>query len=292
MEEQIVSEIAIKNIFAGMDDLFELHTLFLNSLEDILAVDTWTLETSSVGKLFSEQSGRFDEFYTTFIDSYALSQKEMKLLESDNPAGTKFLAELRKLKECNRQGLKELLITPIQRTTRYHLFLKELEEKTEESHPDKEHLKVAWTAMTNLAKVVNDKKRNEEERTGLFDAFEQTKNCPATLINSKRRMILSSDVIETKSSKSFHLFLCSDLLMITSNIKSSGMFGIISGGRSDDKLFKFVKNLELRGLHIEEQQDSMFLCIITNFCQTLYRLMECPLNSRDTKRQKTARTFF
>jgi hypothetical protein len=244
-----------------MDGLFDLHTLFLNSLEAILAVDSWTLETSAVGKLFAEKSSSFDECYTTFIDSYALSQKEMKILESDNPAGSKFLAELQKLKECNRQGLKELLITPIQRTTRYHLFLKELEEKTGPDHPDKESLNIAWTAMTNLAKGVNDKKRNEEERTGLFDAFEQTKNCPATLINSRRRMILATDVVEVKSSKSFHLFLCSDLLMITTNIKSTSRFGI---ARGDDKLYKFVKHLELRDLVIEELPESMFYKMLTS----------------------------
>ncbi|KAJ3222669.1 Protein T2 [Clydaea vesicula] len=245
----------IMNIFDGMDELFELHTLFVSKLEDLLAVDKWSTEKTAIGKLFSDLRESFDRSYAVFIDSYNLSQKEMKGLESDNPAYKSFISELSKLKEANRQNLKELLITPIQRTTRYHLFLKDLEKHTPDDHPDKRDLSEAWASMTSLAKLVNDKKRSEEERTGLFEAFEQTKNCPATLISAKRRMIFSVDVLDIKSSKSFHLFLCSDLLLITSNINVSRITGLIGKG-NEDKLYKYVSQPSLLNIHIEDAPDN------------------------------------
>ncbi|KAJ3386481.1 Protein T2 [Lobulomyces angularis] len=255
MDEQIIPEITAKNIFDGMDELFELHTLFVSKLEDLLAVDKWSTEKTAIGKLFSDLRESFDRSYAVFIDSYNLSQKEMKGLESDNPAYKSFISELSKLKEANRQNLKELLITPIQRTTRYHLFLKDLEKHTPDDHPDKRDLSEAWASMTSLAKLVNDKKRSEEERTGLFEAFEQTKNCPATLISAKRRMIFSVDVLDIKSSKSFHLFLCSDLLLITSNINVSRITGLIGKG-NEDKLYKYVSQPSLLNIHIEDAPDN------------------------------------
>ena len=255
--EEIISEIASRNIFNGIDQLHSLHVSFFNSMESLVSVETWSNTRTLIGKLFKEHITQFDTIYINYIDAYALSHKEIKTQSNENQQFVKLLSEIMKLKECNRQSLKELLITPVQRTTRYHLFLKDLEKMTDDDHPDKQDLKIAWTAMTNLAKIVNDKKRSEEERTGLFDAFESTRNCPATLINSRRRMIISVDAIESKSGKSFRLFLCSDLLMIATNIKQSGVLsGII--GKADSHLHKFVKNVDLLDAVVEELAESLF----------------------------------
>jgi hypothetical protein len=69
--------------------------------------------------------------------------------------------------------------------------------------------------MAGLATIVNDKKRQEEESTGLFEAFEQTKHCPPTLISHRRRMIIALDAICPKTNRVVRLVLCSDLLMLS-----------------------------------------------------------------------------
>jgi hypothetical protein len=92
---------------------------------------------------------------------------------------------------------------------------------TDESHPDLEDIKDAWGAMNDLAMAVNDKKRQEEQATGLFDAFEQTKHCPPILISHRRRLIATYDAQCPKSNRPLRLVLCSDLLMITLSINKT-----------------------------------------------------------------------
>ena len=153
----------------------------------------------------------------------------------------------------NKQTLKDFLIKPIQRTTKYHNILKDLIKYTPETHVDYDNLNKAWEAMKTLANKVNTKKQEEEERTGLFEAYETTKNCPPNLVSSRRRMIQDIDVLDLKSNKKVHLFLCSDLLMVTSNIVASKRFI-----KSDNEKFlhKYIRTLELVDMIVEDGPDS------------------------------------
>ena len=54
LEADVASETAIKNIFSGIDRLYELHRNFLSDLEDIIKVGVWKSEITSIGKLFIE----------------------------------------------------------------------------------------------------------------------------------------------------------------------------------------------------------------------------------------------
>jgi hypothetical protein len=102
--------------------------------------------------------------------------------------------------------------------------------------------------MADLATVVNDKKRKEEEATGLFDAFEQTKHCPPTLISHRRRLILSADCICPKSNRAIRLILCSDLLMISlmnSRSMLSGLTRTAPGASGTEYNFRFLRWLDL-----------------------------------------------
>jgi len=166
------------------------------------------------------------------------------------------------MKETNRSQLKDFMILPVQRTTRYHLLLKDLLKHTKPEHKDHAALSTALLEMNSLAAEVNDKKRKEEESTGLFEAYEQTKNCPPTLINAKRRLVMQVDVICMKTGKSLHLFICSDLLMITQNTRGGwkfGAFGVgVEGATTKTHAFKYIRWLDLRELKVEETElDSM-----------------------------------
>ena len=124
--------------------------------------------------------------------------------------------------------------------------------KTPVTHPDYKDLQEAWDAMNNLAASVNEKKRREEEATGLFDAFEQTKYCPPTLISHKRRLILSTDAFEHKTGKAVRLILCSDLLMIAIPVKG-GVLPFKLGAQ--EYIYRFVRWLDLLEIDVIELTD-------------------------------------
>ncbi|KAI8912177.1 Dbl homology domain-containing protein [Powellomyces hirtus] len=249
VDQGVVSETAANLIFAGIDDLYAFHKKFSGELEKLVAVGSWSTSETRIGALFIRFKDDLVKMYTKFIDSYAMSQKLMKREEKENAAYQAFMKEAVKLKETGRQQLKDFMILPVQRTARYHLLLKDLKKRTDDTHPDSPELQTAWEAMSELASSVNEKKRKEEEATGLFEAFEQTKNCPPTLIRHTRKLIHNVDVVDHhRISKTMHLFLCSDLLMVTHPIAK----GVLAFGRDKaEHLYKFVRWLDLVEIEAE-----------------------------------------
>lgn len=101
--------------------------------------------------------------------------------------------------------------------------------------------------MERMAAMVDDKKREQEEMTGLFEASYEIKNCPPILVSNKRRVIQTVTAACAKSNRLVKLYLCTDLLMIaTQNGKT---FDIISS--KADKPYKFVRWLDLLDITIE-----------------------------------------
>ncbi|KAJ3274669.1 Protein T2 [Borealophlyctis nickersoniae] len=243
---RILSEPAVNLIFAGIDDLQVFHEKFLAELEKTVGVGSWSTTETRIGSLFLDSKEELIKLYTKFIDSYAMSHKSMKREEKENAEYQAFMKETSKLKETDRQHLKDMMMFPVQRTTRYHLLLKELLKNTPEDHPDHASLKTALAAMVDLATSVNEKKQKEEEATGLFEAFEQTKNCPPTLITHKRKLVMDVDVLDHKK-QPMHLFLCSDLLMVTQPIKQ----GVIFREKAVEHTYKFVRWVDLAETDVE-----------------------------------------
>jgi len=116
--------------------------------------------------------------------------------------------------------------------------------------------------MTLLATKVNDVKRREEETTSMFTAFEQTENCPPTIITHKRRLIYQVDVLDvlSKNRRPMHLFLFSDLFMLTKTKNAMTATNIISHPlvralRSHSKqIYRYVRCIDYRDIVIEEDE--------------------------------------
>lgn len=104
--------------------------------------------------------------YQKFIETYAISRKQLNAEIKTNPEFNLFLDK--KFKSVKRE-LSEFLVLPVQRTTRYHLLLKDLVKQTEDTHPDFLDLVTSWEAMTKLAERINTAKRNADESMGLFE---------------------------------------------------------------------------------------------------------------------------
>lgn len=64
--------------------------------------------------------------YLKFVDNYSAAKEAIRRSEETSPAFRQFLADCLKNKECQRQGIADFLILPIQRVTRYVLLLQGL----------------------------------------------------------------------------------------------------------------------------------------------------------------------
>ncbi|KAJ3100983.1 Protein T2 [Phlyctochytrium planicorne] len=242
IEREILSKISINKIFGGMDELFALHTNFLADMEEIMAIESWNAAESSIGTLFLEHKEEMSKHYINYINNYSAATKTMEEEETNNPEFRKFLIECTRTEEV-KHGLKDLLLRPMQRMTKYPLLIKELDKKTPPEHPDSKILKNAQIAMNSLATTVNDKMAEMVMMLSLFQAFDDTQNCPPTLLTSKRRCIMNVDAVD-RSNKNIHLFLCSDLLMVVTVQKQ--VFG------KSKQLYSFLRWLDLLEITLEE----------------------------------------
>lgn len=216
--KNMISKTSLSIIFSGIDDLYEFHRTFLAEME--LIVETFSDDTG-VGALFLKYKNSFS-VYKTFMSSYAACQAQMRYEEKSHSEYRSFMRDCLSNPNTNRQQLRDYMILPVQRTTRYQLLLKDFLKYTPNTHGDYEQLKMALDSMQSLAAMVNDVKREEEETTAMFAAFEMTKDCPPTLISAKRRLLLSVDVVEVLLYKRpLRLFWFSDLLMMATCINDN-----------------------------------------------------------------------
>jgi hypothetical protein len=71
--------------------------------------------------------------------------------------------------ESKKHSISMLLITPIQRLPRYKLLLSELIKSTWPDHQDYENLGNALSQIKEIAKYVNDRKKEYENRAKVQD---------------------------------------------------------------------------------------------------------------------------
>ncbi|KAJ3165820.1 Protein T2 [Irineochytrium annulatum] len=259
-EREILSRISINKIFAGMEDLYDLHTSFLAMMEELLSADSWAPSETSIGTLFLEYKEQMAKYYIVYINNYSSATKTMSEEETNNPEFKKFLiVSLTSVniwdediddspQECTKSeevkhGLKDLLVRPMQRMTKYPLLIRELDKKTADNHPDSANIKNALEAMSSLATTVNDKMAEMVMLISLFKAHDVTLNCPPTLLTSRRRCIISIDAMD-RSNRHLHLFLCSDLIMVVTVQRK--VFG------AQQHQYKFLRWLDLLEVTLED----------------------------------------
>jgi len=135
--------------------------------------------------------------------------------------------------------------------------------------------------MTLLATKVNEVKRREEETTSMFTAFEQTENCPPTIITHKRRLIYQVDVLDviSKNRRQMHIFLFSDLFMLTKTTRNANntttniiSHPLVRALRSHSKqIYRYIRCIDYRDISIEED-DQYRKYFINFFVYILYFL--------------------
>ncbi|KAI8832138.1 Dbl homology domain-containing protein [Chytriomyces cf. hyalinus JEL632] len=254
VEMEILSSFSIKQIFDGMENLFQLHQLILTQLEEICSIDNWSASDSTIAHIFLEHKDSIHSNYIQYINNRQTADKTIEDQQEKFPKFKDFLIQCTKSRETKFTDLKELLLRPMQRMTRYPLLLRELEKRTPDNHPDKPLIKQAIETVSSIALAVNQKMEGIQHAHQLFQAFQQTLNCPPNLITEKRRCLLNIDAVDSRSVR-YRLFLCSDLIMVVvyEGKRTMGVGSLLgnrpggSGGSADStaKQFRFLRWIDL-----------------------------------------------
>ncbi|KAJ1799813.1 hypothetical protein LPJ59_001566 [Coemansia sp. RSA 2399] len=165
-----------------------------------------------IGSLFSTRDRHWGDFIS-FVRNYGAAVNSLKHLQDYKPY-MRYHEECMLQKRTNRQSLKDLLMLPIQRITRYTLLLKNVLKHTPAMHGDHIDLCRAVKNATNFASIVNECRRKQEEVHRLIEIFRTIEQCPPLPHSESRSFISEYFVRELISRLPTRLLLFSDMLVV------------------------------------------------------------------------------
>ncbi|KAJ2841875.1 hypothetical protein J3B02_005751, partial [Coemansia erecta] len=166
-----------------------------------------------IGALFRANDRHWNEFIA-YVRNYGTAVNCLKQLQDYRPY-QRYHEECMLQKRTNRQSLKDLLMLPIQRITRYTLLLKNILKHTPAMHSDHIDLCRAVKNVTHFASIVNECRRKQEEMYRLIEVFRTIERCPPLPRSDSRTYISEFVVRELISRQPTRLLLFTDLVIVT-----------------------------------------------------------------------------
>ncbi|KAJ1658602.1 hypothetical protein IWQ61_002178 [Dispira simplex] len=207
-------------------------------------------EHLSVGGLCLRHINNFD-VYKRYINGYKHALECSSQLEKKNEAYRHFLMRGRDHPSCQKLGLSDLLIEPVQRIPRYTLLLTDLLKNTPVHHPDSRDLQRALDRIHEIGQLTDN--QVADSLTELHAIHGHITDCPASLISASRRLLLSIDATELDFStsailKHITLYLFTDRIMIVE--RPSHITG--SQSTSKKKVYKFLTWIDICSVEVLE----------------------------------------
>ncbi|KAJ2077250.1 hypothetical protein H4R24_005242 [Coemansia sp. RSA 988] len=165
-----------------------------------------------IGALF-RANGRHWSDFIAFVRNYGAAVGCLKQLQDYKPY-LRYHEECMLQKRTSRQSLKDLLMLPIQRITRYTLLLKNILKHTPAVHSDHIDLCRAVKNVTHFATIVNECRRKQEETYRTADILRSIEHCPPLPYSDSRSFVAEYSVRELISRLPTRLMLFSDLLLV------------------------------------------------------------------------------
>ena len=217
LQKNIIPAKAVEVIFFGLTEIRDFSKKLKDSIGE--ALNCRDNRVNAISEVFLKHVGDFN-CYVNFVSNYSKASITVKSYEKSSTSFAEFLKSIPKMEECKRQDINSFFIMPIQRAMRYSLLLSELNKK----NPENEGLEAAMNFMKEMAKTLNQVKRQEEEINGVYTIFNETLYCPRILIKNteavpKRLIETYHGIIFKRTSASVHVM--NDSVLITKNRKAN-----------------------------------------------------------------------
>lgn len=162
----IIADEQLEIIFYHLKEIMRLNGNILAKLNKrIRRWNKWEV----LGDIFIQFTPNL-QMYTHYVTNYNRALLCLQQCQ-ECPRFRNFQSEIYSKKGRRCLALEDLLITPIQRIPRYVLLLKSILKHTEDSHPDYSELGTAISQLQQVATVINEKKRESENRASDEDTL-------------------------------------------------------------------------------------------------------------------------
>jgi len=222
-------------LFAGeFQPIINFNTQFLAALKK--RVGNWQIR-ACISDLFVALDNRvMIETYARYTVMMNTVLDRFSMLRKTNAAFNKFVTTCEKSfwdEAHSGSSFQSFLILPIQRPPRYLLLLRELRKCTSKDHPDSPMLDIALENFERLCYQLNEKQRSRDDETARQEELltvAQKIDPPLVQLtdSSTRRFRKELDAhhlnSERKIVSSRHIFLFTDVLLLTKFRKRSGRY--------------------------------------------------------------------
>ncbi|XP_063900155.1 rho guanine nucleotide exchange factor 12-like [Zophobas morio] len=183
----------VYSIFANLDDIVMLSYQMHRRMKG-KAMREYVVST--IDDLFDEQFESYKSF-AIFCSNQPIAKDILHLERKKSPALDQFLIEAERDPRCNRMKMEDMFIMPMQRITRYNLFLQNLYEKSKNAK-DKERIYSCLSRVAGVLSYVNTRTKrvgNIYELKKLQDMLVLENNVKLDLCDSPRDFIRQGELI-------------------------------------------------------------------------------------------------
>ncbi|XP_028717326.1 rho guanine nucleotide exchange factor 1 isoform X5 [Peromyscus leucopus] len=161
----------LQNIFPSLDELIEVHSLFLDHLMKRRQESGYLIEEIGdvlLARFDGAEGSWFQKISSRFCSRQSFALEQLKAKQRKEPRFCAFVQEAESRPRCRRLQLKDMIPTEMQRLTKYPLLLQSIEQNTEEP-AEREKVELAAECCREILHHVNQAVRDMEDLLRLKD---------------------------------------------------------------------------------------------------------------------------
>uniref|UniRef100_A0A8C4LC07 Rho guanine nucleotide exchange factor 1 n=1 Tax=Equus asinus asinus TaxID=83772 RepID=A0A8C4LC07_EQUAS len=161
----------LQNIFPSLDELIEVHSLFLDSLMKRRQDSGPVIEEIGdvlLARFDGAEGSWFQKISSRFCSRQSFALEQLKAKQRKEPRFSAFVQEAESRPRCRRLQLKDMIPTEMQRLTKYPLLLQSIGQNTEEP-TEREKVELAAECCREILHHVNQAVRDMEDLLRLKD---------------------------------------------------------------------------------------------------------------------------
>ncbi|XP_074075508.1 rho guanine nucleotide exchange factor 1 isoform X2 [Macrotis lagotis] len=134
----------LQNIFPSLDELIDVHSLFLESLMKLRQESGYLIEEIGdvlLARFDGPEGSWFQKISSRFCSRQSFALEQLKAKQRKEPRFCTFVQEAESRPRCRRLQLKDMIPTEMQRLTKYPLLLQSIWQNTEGGPPSQSLLR-------------------------------------------------------------------------------------------------------------------------------------------------------
>ncbi|XP_072704326.1 rho guanine nucleotide exchange factor 1 isoform X4 [Ciconia boyciana] len=171
LREAFFDEHELSNIFPSLEDLVEVHTVFLDSLKKLREESGYVI--SEIGDVLlarfeGTEGSWFQKISARFCSRQSFALEQLKAKQRKDTRFSQFIQEAESQPRCRRLQLKDIIPTQMQRLTKYPLLLHNITKCTEAAG-ERAKVEQAAECCRQILNHVNQEVRDMENLMKLKD---------------------------------------------------------------------------------------------------------------------------